>query len=116
VNQIIQWATYAKSYLPIKPAKALVAVFIGINDINDSDKYTYPRIVDTGSGNKTITGYSGLYDAIIGTEFEALETVWEAGYRNFLFMGLPPLDKTVCFHPIFEAGKTAAMKGSADNN
>jgi hypothetical protein len=93
VNQIIQWATYAKPYLPIKPAKALVAVFIGINDINDSDKYTFPRYALNST--TPITGFSDLYNAIIGTEFEALETVWSAGYRNFLFMNLPPLDKTV---------------------
>jgi hypothetical protein len=34
---------------------------------------------------------------IINTEFEALEAVYQAGYRNFLFMNLPPLDRTVRF-------------------
>lgn len=97
MDQIKQWAAYANPYLPVKPAKALVAVFIGINDISDSAKYTYPRVVNLGTVNKTIAGYVEFYNGIIGTEFEALETVSAAGYKNFLFMGLPPLDKTVSF-------------------
>jgi lysophospholipase L1-like esterase len=67
--------------------QALVAVWIGINDIGDSAKYTFPR--------NNATNFKEFYTEIIGTEFQALETVWDAGYRNYLFMNLPPLERTV---------------------
>jgi hypothetical protein len=86
-NQIKQWATYALPVLKLDVQKTLVAVWIGINDISDSDSYTFPR-------NGT-TDFPTFYKAIIDTEFQSLETVYDAGYRNFLFMNLPPLDKTV---------------------
>ncbi|KAH8687445.1 hypothetical protein BGZ60DRAFT_393605 [Tricladium varicosporioides] len=85
-RQIEQWNTYARSVIPVDTSKALVAVFIGINDINDSDKYTFPR--------NNATDFASFYKLIIDAEFKALETVWDAGYRNYLFMNLPPLDKT----------------------
>lgn len=73
--------------IPVDTSKTLVAIFIGINDINDSDKYTFPR--------NNATDFASFYKMIIDAEFKALETVWKAGYRNYLFMNLPPLDKTV---------------------
>lgn len=85
-NQIIQWATYAKPVLKPELKKSLVAVWIGINDISDSEKYTFPR--------NNATDFPSFYQEIINTEFAALETVYEAGYKNYLFMNLPPLDKT----------------------
>jgi len=85
-NQIKQWASYALPVLKPNLQKSLVAIWIGINDISDSAKYTFPR-------NGT-TDFPSFYKAIIDTEFASLETVYEAGYRNYLFMGLPPLDKT----------------------
>jgi len=85
-NQIKQWAAYALPVLKLNPSKTLVASFIGINDISDSEKYTFPR-------NGT-TDFPSFYKAIIDAEFAALETVYAAGYKNYLFMGLPPLDKT----------------------
>lgn len=36
---------------------------------------------------------------MIRTQFASLETVYAAGYHNFLFMNLPPLDKTRKNHP-----------------
>ncbi|TVY59187.1 Acetylesterase, partial [Lachnellula suecica] len=59
---------------------------IGINDISDIAKYTFPYL--------NITSFPCLYQHIIAAEFRALETVYEAGYRNFLFMNLPPLERT----------------------
>jgi lysophospholipase L1-like esterase len=87
VDEIKQWNTYARPVLPVDLPNALVAVFIGINDISDSSKYTFPR--------NNASDFPSFYKKIIATEFEALETVYEAGYRNFLFMNLPPLERTV---------------------
>jgi hypothetical protein len=87
VNQILQWSSYARPVLKPDLSKALVAVWIGINDISDSAKYTFPR--------NNATNFEEFYTEIITTEFEALETVWKAGYRNYLVMNLPPLERTV---------------------
>lgn len=87
MNQIKQWSLYAKPVIPVDASKALVAIFIGINDISDSSKYTFPR--------NDATDFPSFYREIIGTEFEAIDQIYEAGYRDFLFMNLPPLDRTV---------------------
>lgn len=90
IDQIRQWATYAEPVLPVDHSRALVVVYIGINDINDLTKVKFPV------GN--ITDFPSLYKEIITSEFQALETVYEKGYRNFLFMNLPPLDQNVNAH------------------
>jgi hypothetical protein len=87
VNQIKQWSIYAEPVIPLDVPRALVAVFIGINDISDSAKYTFPR--------NNATDFPSFYSEIMETEFEAVDQLYEAGYRNFLFMNLPPLDRTV---------------------
>jgi phospholipase/lecithinase/hemolysin len=87
IDAIKQWNIYARPILSVDLPNALVAVFIGINDISDSSKYTFPR--------NNASDFPSFYKEIIATEFEALETVYEAGYRNFLFMNLPPLERTV---------------------
>lgn len=87
VNQIAQWAAYAEPVIPVDISKSLVAIFIGINDISDSAKYTFPR--------NNATGFPSFYSEIIRTEFQSIETIYEAGYRNYLFMNLPPLERTV---------------------
>lgn len=76
--------------MPVDHSRALVAVYIGINDINDLTKVQFPL------GN--ITDFPALYKTIIASEFQALETVYEKGFRNFLFMNLPPLDRNVTLH------------------
>ena len=55
--------------------------------VSDSIKYTFPR--------NNVTDFPSFYKEIIDTEFEALETVYEAGYKNYLIMNLPPLERTV---------------------
>ena len=88
INQILQWSSFARPVLKPDLSKALVAVWIGINDISDSAKYTFPR--------NNASDFEEFYNEIIATEFQALETMWKAGYRNYLLMNLPPLERTVC--------------------
>lgn len=88
-NQILQWNTYARPILNLDPAKTLVAIWIGINDIGDTDKYTFPSY--------NATDFPSLYKDIIETEFKSVETIYEAGFRDFLFMNLPPLQRTVWY-------------------
>ncbi|KAG9721691.1 carbohydrate esterase family 16 protein, partial [Aureobasidium melanogenum] len=81
-EQVQQFLTYAQPTLSnfIDPSKTLVAFWIGINDIDDSAKYT----VD----------FAAFYDMLITTLFASVQNVYDTGYRNFLFMNLPPLDRT----------------------
>jgi hypothetical protein len=87
-NQVLQWYDYGRPVLRPFPDKSLVASWIGINDISDSSKYKFP--IDNA------TNFASLYQEMITTQFDALEKVYDAGYRNFLFLNLPPLENTVC--------------------
>ncbi|KAH6886295.1 hypothetical protein B0T10DRAFT_443602 [Thelonectria olida] len=83
VNQTQQYLTYAEPVLKtrIDKAKSLVAIWIGINDINDSASLD----VDL----------SDFYEQNIAFMFEESVTpLYGAGYRNFLFVNLPPLHRT----------------------
>lgn len=91
VDQITQFNDYA---LPVAKEKGitvgnddLVIVWIGINDIGDTAKFNF--------STTSFKTFPALYEKIISIEFEALETVWEADYVNYLFMNLPPLQLTV---------------------
>jgi phospholipase/lecithinase/hemolysin len=86
VNQTQQFLTYGDAVLKKKvclnPSKALVAIWIGINDINDSAKYAVPS-------------FRAFYASILDRVFSSsVAPLVEAGYSNFLFVNLPPLDKT----------------------
>lgn len=88
MNQIKQWASYAESHIaPSAKNQSLVVVWIGINDILDTASTTFPC---HGVGS-----FMSLYQKILYAEFEALEAVWDKGYQNYLFLQLPPLDKSV---------------------
>ncbi|KAH9885706.1 carbohydrate esterase family 16 protein [Xylariomycetidae sp. FL2044] len=84
VNQTQQYLTWAEPVIGKKmdKSKALVAVWIGINDINDSAKFTN-------------VSFPAFYDQLITAVFEqTVQPMWEAGYGNYLFVNLPPLDRT----------------------
>ncbi|PBP18310.1 hypothetical protein BUE80_DR010802, partial [Diplocarpon rosae] len=85
-DQVTQWSLYAKPVLPVDVSRALVAVFIGINDILDTAAYTFPR--------DDAPDLPALYRKIIDAELASVEGIYAAGYRNFLFLNLPPLDRT----------------------
>jgi phospholipase/lecithinase/hemolysin len=70
-----------RQHLKITQQNTLVAIWIGINDIGDTSKLN--------------VSFPDLYDSIISTMFtESVEPLYEAGYQNFLFVNLPPLDRT----------------------
>ncbi|TEA17084.1 Acetylesterase [Colletotrichum sidae] len=85
-NQVWQWDNYGKSVIDADPKQSLVASWIGINDINDMASFTFPY--------KNYENFEELYTAVVAEQFAALDTVYNAGYRNYLFLNLPPLDKT----------------------
>lgn len=85
VNQTQQFLTYAYSVLAKQPSlkqnHALVAMWIGINDISDSSRYkvSLPDL------------YDSLWDAVFT---QSVQPLFDAGYHNSLFVNLPPLDRT----------------------
>lgn len=83
VNQTQQWLTWGEPVLgdKVDKDKSLVAIWIGINDINDAKSLN----VDLNS----------FYDSIIAAIFEqSVRPLYQAGYHNFLLVNLPPLDRT----------------------
>ena len=82
VNQTVQFQEYADPVLStfIDKSKSLVGIWIGINDIGDSDQYD--------------VNFYEFYNTIVGTLFERVEVIYQLGYKNFLFMNLPPLNRT----------------------
>ncbi|KAH0287420.1 lysophospholipase A [Aureobasidium namibiae CBS 147.97] len=82
VNQTQQFLTYAQPALHniTTPETTLATFWIGTNDIFDTSTSKVP--IDT------------LYTDMITTLYQSIQTIHDAGYRNFLIMNLAPLDKT----------------------
>ena len=102
-SQVRQWDQYARPFLPVNISNGLAAFYIGlvlvitklhyyvkgrdltsgrINDVSDSDH------------NTTVISFPDFYASLVSTLFESVETVYSGGYRSFLFMNLPPLERT----------------------
>ncbi len=82
VNQTQEMLAYAQPTLSriVDASKTLVAFWIGINDIGDSSGLH----VD----------FPTYYNELISTMFDQSVTpIYKAGYKNFLFINLPPLDR-----------------------
>ncbi|KAK2023100.1 hypothetical protein LX32DRAFT_708877 [Colletotrichum zoysiae] len=84
-NQIYQWEAYGKPVIGADSTKTLVASWIGINDINDMADFELPF--------NGLSTWQELYTAVVAEQLGALEAVYNAGHRHFLFLNLPPLDK-----------------------
>ncbi|KAH8886442.1 lysophospholipase A [Thozetella sp. PMI_491] len=86
VNQTQQYLKYADSVLfpggvsDTRKRDSLVATWIGINDISDTSKQA--------------ADFPSLYENMITIQFSATQTLFDAGFSNFLFVNLPPLDRT----------------------
>jgi phospholipase/lecithinase/hemolysin len=84
VNQTQQFLTYVHPVFEkekIDQSQALVAIWIGINDISDSSRFK--------------ASFPDFYNSIITAVFEeSVQPLYQAGYHNFLFVNLPPLDRT----------------------
>ncbi|KAH6661444.1 fungal cellulose binding domain-containing protein [Plectosphaerella plurivora] len=63
---------------PWKADNALVAVWIGVNDV----------------GNTFYGSTTPLYEQIITRYFAQLQTLYDMGLRNFALLSTPPIDKT----------------------
>ncbi|KAK0630371.1 hypothetical protein B0T17DRAFT_653825 [Bombardia bombarda] len=82
VDQVAQFSRSIAShpsYAPWTGADTLVAVWMGVNDVGNS------WWLDT---------YAGLLEKIMDSYFGQLQVVYEAGGRNFVLLGVPPIQKT----------------------
>lgn len=85
-QQIDQFVTYGNPALQtigLNKRDALIAVWIGINDINDLAKLR--------GKNETFTP---LYEKVERHVWENIEKLYKLGYRKYLIMNLPPLDRS----------------------
>lgn len=82
IQQFLDYGNPALETINLKKKDALVAIWIGINDINDLAKQR----------GKNAT-FAPLYEQVQTYVFEGVEKIHGLGYRNFLFMNLPPLDR-----------------------
>ncbi|KAJ5150006.1 hypothetical protein N7448_001584 [Penicillium atrosanguineum] len=82
VNQITQFQEYGHSTLSqhLRETETLIAIWIGINDIGDSSKYA----VD----------FPTFYANLTNTLFTSIDTLYKLGYKSYLLINLPPLDRT----------------------
>ncbi|KAE8341635.1 hypothetical protein BDV24DRAFT_151036 [Aspergillus arachidicola] len=82
VNQVAQYSAYGHPVLKdiVEPSRALVAIWIGINDINDSAKYA--------------VHFPTFYNELMDILFASVRALHSLGYRSYLFINLPPLDRT----------------------
>ncbi|KAI8950059.1 hypothetical protein F4801DRAFT_590675 [Xylaria longipes] len=84
VNQTRQYLIWAEPVIGkgMDKSKALVVFWIGINDTNDSSNFTN-------------MSFPAFYNELIDTMFiQSARPMYMAGYRNFLFINLPPLNRT----------------------
>lgn len=63
----------------VEPRNTLVAIWIGINDVNDS---------------AALGGEEEWYGKLIKALFESVQRLYALGYPKVLFLNLPPLDRT----------------------
>ncbi|KAJ4377341.1 hypothetical protein N0V83_000166 [Neocucurbitaria cava] len=83
VEQFEKYGNPALETIHLKKEDSLVAVWIGINDINDLAKLRGKN-----------ASFTPLYEQVEDYVFESVEKIYALGYRNFLFMNLPPLDRS----------------------
>ncbi|KAJ4322497.1 hypothetical protein N0V94_002372 [Neodidymelliopsis sp. IMI 364377] len=81
IAQFERWGDPALQQV-LNRREALVAFWIGINDINDLAKIR--------GKNATFTP---LYEQVVTAQEKLWERVYKLGYKNFLLLNLPPLDR-----------------------
>ena len=83
-RQIEQFEKYGDPALQtvLRRKDALIAFWIGINDINDLAKLHAKN-----------TSFPALYEQVIAAQESLWTRVYALGYRSFLLLNLPPLDR-----------------------
>jgi len=80
VNQFLTGAGKKPAATPWTSANSLFSIFIGINDIGNSFYLSGDR--------------NAFSDTLLNAEFALLQKLYSAGARNFLFVNVPPIDRS----------------------
>ena len=83
IGQFVSYGNPALRTIDRNKNDALVAIWIGINDINDLAKLR--------GKNESFTP---LYEKVQDHVWENVEKIYSLGYRKYLLMNLPPLDRS----------------------
>lgn len=99
-RQIEQFEKYGDPALRsvLRKENALVAFWIGINDINDLAKLRGKN-----------ESFAPLYEQVISAQQKLWDRVYSLGYRKFLLLNLPPLDRSPS--PAVNASLVATYNG-----
>ncbi|GJJ15599.1 hypothetical protein Clacol_009877 [Clathrus columnatus] len=82
VDQVKQWTNYGADVIPHPEDESLVIWWIGINDTGDTVK------------NTSITNFTAFWEQEVKVYFEAVDMVYSRGLRNFLFINVPPEERS----------------------
>lgn len=82
IQQFVDYGNPALETIRLKKKDALIAIWIGINDIND--------LAHLRGKNAT---FAPLYETVQTYIFQSMDKIYDLGYKKFLFMNLPPLDR-----------------------
>ncbi|KAF8584090.1 carbohydrate esterase family 16 protein [Ramaria rubella] len=103
VAQFDQFLSPSPAEAPWKSNNSLAGIFIGINDVGNSWDWT------------NVTQH-GFHITLLNRYFQQVENLYEKGIRSFLFVNVPPLDRTPLFL-VQGTSATQAVKASvADYN
>ncbi|ORY93881.1 hypothetical protein BCR43DRAFT_526311 [Syncephalastrum racemosum] len=87
-HQVQQWQTYIKPAVTFDAEKTLSAVWMGINDITNSENKVKNETL-------AILQQTALYNKILDAYFEQVDVLYQSeGMRAFLLINVPPLDRT----------------------
>ncbi|KAF8959213.1 hypothetical protein BDZ97DRAFT_1906228 [Flammula alnicola] len=91
VNQFLTSVANKPASTPWTSSNSLFSIFIGINDIGNS----YYNSGDRGA----------FSDTLLNAEFALVQKLYNTGARNFLFVNVPPVDRS----PLMLAQSTSAQ-------
>lgn len=80
VNEFLNGAAKKPASTPWTSANAIFSIWIGVNDIGNS----------YGNGGDR----SAFSDTLLNAYFALVQKLYNAGGRNFLFLNVPPIDRT----------------------
>ncbi|KII86056.1 carbohydrate esterase family 16 protein [Plicaturopsis crispa FD-325 SS-3] len=80
VNEFLDTAGSKPAWTPWTSSNAIFSIWIGINDIGNSY---------TESGDR-----AAFSDTLLDAEFSLVQKLYDAGARNFLWINVPPVDRS----------------------
>ncbi|THU98031.1 hypothetical protein K435DRAFT_721189 [Dendrothele bispora CBS 962.96] len=96
VNQFLNGTAKKPASAPWTSANSLFSIWIGINDIGNSWYLSGDR--------------SAFSDTLLNAEFALVQKLYDVGARNFLFLNVPPTDRSPLMTSSNDATSLATLK------